>query len=92
MTEEKLTEITFEISTSLAGLNENMKAVLDKLTQHEGRITTLEQYHPKQTTTQTESSLKDDMIRLLCKTLLIGSVSIAFLAGAGSVISKIFGV
>lgn len=88
MTEEKLTDITFQISTSLAGLNENMKAVLDKLTQHEGRITTLEHYHaPK-----TDGTLKDEMIKLLCKTLLIGSISIAFLAGAGGVLSKIFGV
>lgn len=88
MTEEKLTDITFQISTSLAGLNENMKSVLDKLTQHEGRITHLEHFHQP----AKETNFKDEILKLLCKAMLIGSVAIAFLAGAGGVISKIFGL
>lgn len=91
MTEEKLTDITFQISTSLAGLNENMKSVLDKLTQHEGRITHLEHFHQPEKE-EKETNFKDEILKLLCKAMLIGSVAIAFLAGAGGVISKIFGL
>lgn len=104
MTNEKLTDTVLEISSKISSLeatlisiNHNTEKMLEQILAHEQRITTLEQFHKPQTTViqaptkQNESSFKDDMIKLLCKTLLIGSVSIAFLCGAGGILTKIFG-
>lgn len=100
MTNEKLTDTVLEISTKISSLeatlisiNHNTEKMLEQILAHEQRITTLEQFHKPQTTTkENESSFKDDMIKLLCKTLLVGSISIAFLCGAGGILTKIFGV
>jgi hypothetical protein len=101
MTNEKLTDTILEISSKISSLeatlisiNHNTEKMLEQILAHEQRITTLEQFHKPQqetTTKQNESSFKDDMIKLLCKTLLIGSISIAFLCGAGGILSKMFG-
>lgn len=53
---------------------------LDKLVSHEERITRLE---------SGGTSFKDDILKLLAKTLLIAMASIASLTGAASLIKQI---
>lgn len=102
MTNEKLTDTILEISSKISSLeatlisiNHNTEKMLEQILAHEQRITTLEQFHkPQQQTTpaQNENSFKNDMIKLLCKAILIAGISIASLSGAGGIIAKIFGV
>lgn len=88
MDNEKLTDLAFEISNSLTGLNENMKSVLDKLTQHESRISHLEQFHTQQPQTNNDD-FKTELLKLLARAVTIGLVVIGSLTGASSIISKL---
>lgn len=74
------TKILLEINKSLGELSGKFQCALDKLVQHEGRITRLE---------SGGASFKDDMMKLLAKTLLIAMASIASLTGAASLIKQI---
>ena len=63
--------------------------VLDhKLQNHEVRIVVLEQKTPE----ETKRDWKSEIIMLLVKAVVIGGVSIASLAGAGGLITKLLGV
>lgn len=42
MTDEKMTEFIIKLTGELSALNANMKSALDKLSNHEQRLTTLE--------------------------------------------------
>lgn len=88
MNQSDLTKVAFEISASLAALNANMEQVLSKMADHETRLHLLEQYRP----IVDDTSLKDDLIRLLAKSTIIGIVVIGSLTGAGSIICKILGL
>ena len=88
MTDEKLTEIFLKISTELGSLNANMRSVLEKLTQHETRITELEQAKEK----NPKEEYRAEIIQLLVKAVIISICTVASLAGAGSLIGKIFGL
>ena len=90
MDNEKLTDLAFKISNSLTGLNENMKGVLDKLTQHESRISHLEQFHIQQPQTNNDD-FKTELLKLLARAVTIGLVVIGSLSGAGSIIARMFG-
>lgn len=84
MNDEKMTEFLIELNGQLQALNANMRNVLDKLTNHEQRLTSLEQ--------KKEDGWKTQLLMLLAKAIVIGGVAIAGLAGVGGIISKIFGV
>jgi Mg2+ and Co2+ transporter CorA len=104
MTNEKLTDTILEISSKISSLeatlisiNHNTEKMLEQILAHEQRITTLEQFHKPQNivpqnTTNKDESFKNDMIKLLCKAILIAGISIASLSGAGGIIAKIFGL
>lgn len=80
MNEEKTTDIIIKISSELASLNTNMRSVLEKLTNHESRIITLE---------QNKSSLKDNLLKWLV-IALIGTISIiATLTGSAGLIKAL---
>ena len=80
MNEEKTTDIIIKISSELASLNTNMRSVLEKLTNHESRIITLE---------QNKSSLKDNLLMWLV-IALIGTISIiATLTGSAGLIKAL---
>ena len=80
MNEEKTTDIIIKISSELASLNTNMRSVLEKLTNHESRISTLE---------QNKSSLKDNLLKWLV-IALIGTISIiATLTGSAGLIKAL---
>lgn len=84
MNDEKITEFFIKLNGELQALNANMRNVLDKLTNHEQRLTSLEQ--------KKDEGWKNQLLMLLAKAIVIGLVSIGSLVGAGSLIAKIAGV
>ena len=95
MTSEDLTKIAFDISNSLAALNANMESVLEKMADHENRLHTLEQSQIQTTNTTVnnkDDDFKTELLKLLARAVTIGLVVIGSLTGAGTIISKMFGV
>lgn len=82
MTKETIDEILLKFTAEISSLNANMRSVLDKLTSYERRISTLE---------QNKSSLKDDVVKWLIRSLICSLAITASLTGASSIIVKIFG-
>lgn len=72
-------DIWVKISEQIGSLTSEIKSVMDKLTQHEQRLTKLE---------DNRSSLKDDFLKMLVKTLTISVVGLIVLGGGGAVIVK----
>ena len=83
---DKILETLIEIKSQLAELNANQKNLQAILVNHENRITSIES-----TTTKEKTSFKDDIIRLLIKGIVGSIFVIGSLAGAGSILAKIFG-
>ena len=81
MTDEKMTEFIIKLTGELSALNANMKSVLDKLSNHEQRLTTLE--------TKKDNDWKVQLLMLLAKATTIGLVALAGVAGAGGILSQI---
>lgn len=84
MNDEKITEYFIKLNSELAALNENMKNVLDKLTNHEQRLTTLE--------TKKDADWKNQLLMLLAKATVIGLVAIGSLTGASGIITKVLNI
>lgn len=96
MNEEKITEYFIDISTKLGSIQQNLSDLSETILKHESRLTLLEQNFHKHlldvANINNNSSFKNDVIKLLCKCLLIGSVTIASLSGAGGILKMIFGL
>ena len=86
LNDDKILETLIKIEAQLAELNANQKNLQAILVNHENRITNIES-----TTTKEKTSFKDDIIRLLIKGLVGSIFIIGSLAGAGSILAKIFG-
>lgn len=84
MNDDKITEFFIKLTGELSALNANMKNVLDKLTNHEQRLTNLE--------TKKAEDWKTQLLMLLAKAIVIGGVAMAGLAGVGGILGKILGV
>ena len=84
--DDKILETLIEIKAQLAELNANQKNLQAILVNHENRITNIESATAKEKT-----SFKDDIIRLLIKGIVGSIFVIGSLAGAGSILAKIFG-
>ena len=84
--DNKILETLIEIKAELAELNANQKNLQAILVNHENRITNIES-----ATTKEKTSFKDDIIRLLIKGIVGSIFIIGSLAGAGSILAKIFG-
>lgn len=84
--DNKILETLIEIKAELAELNANQKNLQAILVNHENRITNIES-----TTTKEKTSFKDDIIQLLIKGIVGSIFVIGSLAGAGSILAKIFG-
>lgn len=84
MNDEKITEYFIKLNSELAALNANMKNVLDKLTNHEQRLTTLE--------TKKDADWKNQLLMLLAKATVIGLVAIGSLTGASGIITKVLNI
>lgn len=81
MTDDKFTDLAIKISGELASLNTNMRTVLEKLTNHENRITNLE---------NGKTGIKDNIVKWLT-IALIGCISvIVTLTGATGVLQMLF--
>lgn len=83
MNDEKITELIIKISTELASLNAMMKSVLEKLANHEARISNLE---------TDKTSFKDKIVKYLCIALISSLAVIVTLTGSTALLTKIFGV
>lgn len=99
MNEEKITEFFIDISTKLGSIQQNLKDLSETILKHESRLTLLEQNFQKHlldvannTGNNSSSSFKNDIIKLLSKCVLVGSVTVASLSGAGGILKIIFGV
>lgn len=98
MNEEKITEYFIDISTKLGSIQQNLSDLSETILKHESRLTLLEQSFHKHllevanNINNNNSSFKNEVIKLLCKCLLIGSVTIASLSGAGGILKMIFGL
>lgn len=86
MNEDKLTELIITIKTSLASIETKVDGIQTTLQNHESRIQNLEK-----TDSSSDSTFKNDILKLLAKAILISVCGFATLAGAGSVIAKILG-
>ena len=84
--DDKILETLIKIEAQLAELNANQKNLHAILVNHENRITSIES-----TTTKQKTSLKDDLIQMLVKGIVGSIFVIGSLAGAGGILSKIFG-
>ena len=84
--DDKILETLIDIKSQLAELNANQKNLQAILVNHENRITNIESATAKEKT-----SFKDDIIRLLIKGIVGSIFVIGSLAGAGSILAKIFG-
>lgn len=82
MTQERIDELILTISTQLATLNAQTKSVLDKLAEHEIRLTHIE---------SGKSSLRDTIVTWLVKGIVIALVTIGGLTGASGILVKVFG-
>lgn len=83
MNDEKITEFFIKLNGELQALNANMRNVLDKLTNHEQRLTSLEQ--------KKEADWKNQLLLLLAKATVIGVVAIGSLTGASGLIKQVLG-
>ena len=75
-------DLTIQIVSQLAEMNANMRTVLERLSNHETRLMTLEKEQP--------TSLKSDLVALLVKALTIAVITIGSLTGAAGIIHKVF--
>lgn len=82
MTQERIDELILTISTQLATLNTQTKSVLDKLADHEIRLTHIE---------SGKSSLRDTIVTWLVKGIVVAIVTIGGLTGASGILAKVFG-
>ena len=97
MNEEKITEYFIDISTKLGSIQQNLSDLSETILKHESRLTLLEQSFHKHllevaSNINNHSSFKNEIIKLLCKGILVGSVTIASLSGAGGILKMIFGL
>jgi len=83
MTEDKIEDLIIQVTTQLAALNANMKSTLDKLSNHELRLTQLE---------QNKTGLKDSVIAWLAKGLVAAVLVIGSLTGASALIKHVLGL
>lgn len=91
-TNDRLTELVISISSQLATLNaqskqqlESITKMLDTLANHENRLTKLE-------VTENTSTLKNDILALAVKGLVVSICALGTLAGAGTIIAKALGL
>ena len=83
MNDEKITEFFIKLNGELQALNANMRNVLDKLTNHEQRLTNLEQ--------KKDEGWKNQLLMLLAKATVIGLMAIGSLTGASGLIKQVLG-
>lgn len=83
---DEQTKLFIEISRNLGEMNSKLGSLCETIAKHEVRLTELEREKRVSTT-----DWRNGVIELLVKALIIGLVSVASLAGGGSILFKVFG-
>lgn len=100
MTGNKIEELLVELLQKVSSIDTLLNNSQSILRDHEHRIDVLER-HPSiqiggqdamSSTKDKDSDIKSNLLLLLAKSLLISLVSIGSLAGAGTILSKIFNI
>ena len=93
MNDDQIMDVIIKLSTGIAELNANMRTTLDKLAQHESRITVLESNgnNGNNGRRSFNGDWKEQLLMLLAKAILIGAVSMGSLVGAGSLMKSVIG-
>ena len=87
MTNDRLEEIVLKFTAAISELNANMKTTLEKLINHEARLSILEKETKKD---DSGSDFKEELLKLLSKAVIISITTVASLAGAGGLLIKLF--
>ena len=82
--DENIASILIDIKGNLGELSGQLKVAMEKLTEHEVRLTQLERGGGQ--------SFKEDILQLTLKTLMIAVITIASLTGGGALIKQIFNI
>ena len=85
--EERYEKLNDKLDRILDKLESKFQGVDEKLSNHEVRIVVLETHDKSD-----KGDWKGQIIGLLVKSVVVCSVAIATLAGAGGILAKIFGV
>lgn len=98
MTGNKIEELLVELLQKVSSIDTLLNNSQSILRDHERRIDVLERNPSNQIvgkdamSSTKEGDIKSKLLLLLAKSLLIASVSIGSLAGAGTILSKIFNI
>lgn len=84
--EERYDKLDQKLDKILDKLSEKLEDMGKTLQNHEVRIVVLETHDKSD-----KNDWKSQIIGLLVKTVIVGSVTVASLAGAGGILAKIFG-
>ena len=80
MNSNRIEELLVKFTAEISSLNSNMRSVLERLTNHETRITAIE---------QNKTGLKEDFLKMLIKTLAVSTVGLIILGGGGAALLKL---
>lgn len=80
MNSDRIEELVIQFTAEISSLNSNMRSVLEKLTNHESRISAIE---------SNNIGLKEDFLKILIKTLTISTVGLIILGGGGAALAKL---
>ena len=91
MNDERVEELLFAISNKLSSIEAKVTTTQETLLRHESRITSIEDKigNCYRSNNKNDSSLKDQLLALLAKSVVIALTALATLAGAGSMLPKI---
>ena len=91
MNDERVEELLFAISNKLSSIEAKVTSTQETLLRHESRITSIEDKigNCYRSNNENDSSLKDQLLALLAKSVVIALTALATLAGAGSMLPKI---
>ena len=90
MNDERVEELLFAISNKLSSIEAKVTTTQETLLRHESRITSIEDKIGNcYRSSKNDSSLKDQLLALLAKSVVIALTALATLAGAGSMLPKI---
>lgn len=90
MNDERVEELLFSISGKLSSIEAKVTSTQETLLRHESRITSIEDKIGNcYRSNKNDSSLKDQLLALLAKSLVIALTALATLAGASGILPKI---
>ena len=93
MNDERVEELLFTISNKLSSIEAKVTSTQETLLRHESRITSIEDKigncYRSNGNNKNDSRLKDQLLALLAKSVVIALTALATLAGASGILPKI---